>query len=1498
MGSPDSREGFWTSPFLRSTLLGTIFPGFLAMLMLCYDVFTSVHNHKPLRAFLRSVKAPFTNFLSLDDLEGPHGRCVVVPLWKTRLLATLSALVSVGWVAFAAFSEFVYGPTDARSVQAITPSYLLILFFMFEVLAVVVDVAAMLHEETRSPGIIVLHVIRLAIPLFLAWLAGSLPLEPILPSQNVAQRSDAPSSTLSMPEDNVNLWSWSTFNFVEPILRVASTRTLHESDVWWLSPYFTHKNLFNKYLEYCEMHPNHSLLWFLLASNSLDLILDVSLELWGAVVGFVPPYALKRILSALADPAPEARTTAYIFTFLMFLANLSFAQVDVNQRWFTRRCYERTRGQLFCALHYKALKRRDVSGKTSHGDREGDDQGGADLGKIVNLMQGDAYAVAQRFWEFSGIFAAPIRLAIAMTFLYQILGWSSLAGVVVVLLAYIVNYPLAKYNVYITRNSWKARDRRMNLVNELFQNIRFLKFYGWETGWTNKVRESRENELRWRVKENIVNTLISFIWTWIPSATALSSFLCYTMIAREQLTVSKAFTSVALFSQLQEPMTALPAQFFALLHAYVSMQRIEAFLNEPEVPDWASSLKSSDTSTARHPKDEKIGFVNATFEWDVAPRAEPSRFRLGPLDMEFPEGKMTLVSGATGSGKSALLAAILGEMHCISGHVMLNKSGHQVAYCAQNPWLEHATIRDNIIFGAGFGFDEARYNSVIEACALTRDLEIFEAGDFTEIGEKGITLSGGQRARIALARALYSQATCILLDDPLAAVDMHTAQHLIKNALSGPLAEGRTIVLVTHHISLCLPYATYLVELSNGRVLRQGSVRDLESRGQLEEFVATENIPEDEMDVKEPIQEQDSGANGTEVLVSESKKLSDGKLIETEARAEGRVALSTYVAYIKTAGVLSWIIMLVLMVFIRLLTIGNQFYLAKWGEAYERDKSESYFFIVITTSRWFWERLPSPNVDVGPWLLIYLYISLAGAFSVFAYIAIGYYASLQASRSLFVSMLTSLVGAPTRFYDITPIGRILNRFTTDINCIDGALLNSVRAALSGVLNFVASITVIILVVPSFAPFAVVIAWLYIRLAPSYVQAARDLRRLESISLSPAFAGFDELLRGLPHVRAFGMETRYQGRFYQRVDKFQSFDHVYWLVANWLMWRYDCLGSVIVFMSTVFALWTGVNDGLAALVIIQAGVFAEASRQLVRVLAQLELDANSVERVVEYLHVTQEAPAVVPSNRPPAYWPSSNGELSVENLVVKYAPDLPPVLHGITFTIKPTEKVGVVGRTGSGKSTLALSILRIIEPSEGKILIDGIDISTLGLDDLRTRVTIISQDVSLFTGTLRSNLDPFNEHTDEECWEALERCHLISILSHATNKDAQVSLDMPISQSGSLSAGERQLVAMARALLRRSNVVIMDEATSQIDIALDDQIQRTIREEFSGAIVVTIAHRLKTVLDYDRILVLGGGEILEFDTPKALLRKRGGTFRDMCRASADWSSLQEFMDDRD
>ncbi|KAJ3535367.1 hypothetical protein NMY22_g6525 [Coprinellus aureogranulatus] len=1411
-------------------------PALFVAIHFCLVILTAVRTPTWTRRAWAVASRPFRNFLHLHDLLEPVNEKSRNTWHEQCLLSGIAGIEVLGWTGLAAFSLYLedrfwtviytiyvfswgYIGFTLLSKPIKTPPYLFLAFSAALSSFALSDLIYLLSPGQMIEASAVLgHLFFTALHILFIAVAGSLPLKPYLPGLNVAEPDAVPRPLPLAVPD-----------------RVKFAR------------------------------------------------LDIGCG-FGAVecCRFVPPYALQKILSVLRDDTVEARHAAYFWAFMTFLAHLSFAQVDLYQRWHTRRCYERTRGQLFCLIHYKSLRREEASGHVVKGEGE---EARADLGKIVNLMQGDTYAVAQRFWEFSGIVATPVRIAIALVFLYRVLGWSAFMGVAVACVTYGLNFPLMRYTVKLSRAALKAKDKRNSIVDELLQNIRFLKFYGWEYTWSRKAEDARETELRWRVKTNIVSTFMFFIWMWLPSATTLVCFLCYTLIEGKPLTVAKAFTSIALFSALQGPLFSFPGQIMALLNAYISMQRIEGLLKEDEVPIWACSLgRDSSAELSRHTTE--VGFRDATFQWQTTKDGVgvSSRFTLGPLSIVFPKDKLSIVSGATGSGKSALLQALLGEMKCISGEVLIDKSSHQVAYCAQTPWLEHATIRDNITFGSPVPFDAERYQDVVHACCLQQDLTILNAGDMTEIGEKGITLSGGQRARIALARALYSRAKVILLDDPLAAVDMHTAQHIVKNCFTGRLSEGRTIILVTHHISLCAPVAAYLLELKEGKVLYHGDTEELRAKGLLRAIIREAEEP---YVVSETL-DTASAAVDVSKPVTDPRPEGNGKLVEVEHRAEGRVSWRTYATYLKAAGVN---VLLSLFVSTRL-TPCSQVFLAKWGEAYEESEASHMLLTWMRTSlsiKYPWDELPPPSVDVTPWFKWYFYISAAGAFATFSLIALGYYSSLIASRTLFLALLRRLTRAPLRFFDTTPIGRILNRFTTDIGTIDGVLQNSARACLSGVLNFMASFFVMLAVVPAFAPWALLIAWLYIRLAPGYIRAARDLRRLESVALSPAFAGFDELLRGITHIRAFAMEDRYQDIFYRKVDKFQSFDHVYWLVQNWLSWRYDCLGSVVVFVATLFALHQGVSNGSAAIVIVQAGIFADASRGLVRVAAQLELDFNSVERVVEYLDVPQEAPAVNEDCRPPAYWPSNSGTLEVDRLVVKYAPHLPPVLKEISFQVKPGEKIGVVGRTGSGKSTLALSLLRMIEPSSGAIYIDGIDISKLGLEDLRTRVTIVSQDVSLFSGTIKSNIDPLEKHTQEEQMAVLERCHLTERIAFNPSEAEKTLLDMRVNQN-SLSAGEKQLVALARAILRGTNIIIMDEATSQIDTELDDQIQKTIREETAGSIVITIAHRLKTVMDYDRILVLSDGEIAEFDTPAALLQKEGGAFQAICRQSTDWEVI--------
>ncbi|KAG0148468.1 hypothetical protein CROQUDRAFT_105709 [Cronartium quercuum f. sp. fusiforme G11] len=1447
-----------------------------------------------------------TPFVCLSDLDPTQLLHVHSPRWKQRVLVVLSAGAIPPSLGLLFFHLVTTGPQGATFPSAL----LRVISWTYSTLYI------LQHHITKPPGGLMLVWLSqmiadlsslgfqwlqhsplawpLLIPMSLAGaligVAGTYPLSPILPARNVAKPGAPPTARETCPEDATTLWGWMTFGFFEPLLHLADKRTLAESDIWQLSPFFQHRNIFQKYLASPRTGTERKgwILWRLVRWSLTDLLIELFTELWSTVVSFVATYALKRILDALT--VGGHRDEAVAWAGLHFLCNMSFAQFDLFGKWHSRRSYERTRGQLFSMLHHKSLRRKDKSTlakprTSSKKEEEEAEKDNANIGKIVNLMGGDAYQVAERFWSFSGLVTSPLKLFLSLIFLYHLLGVSAILGSAMVGLAYLLNWPLIKFDVMFARSYSTARDKRMFIANETIQSIRFLKYMGWENLWAGRVEDARREELRLRVKQMILSAFISFIWIWVPTAVLLVSFWSLTTLFGQPLTVSIAFTSISLFSQLQSALRDLPKQITSWLRAYVSVKRIEDFLAEEDVPEWVCGVSEAGaTVPAGH-----INFRDeACFVWS----AHVESFRLGPLSLELPVGKLTLVTGKTGSGKSSFLGAILGEVDCVEGRVEVEKAGGSLAYAAQNPWLESMSIRDNIVFETTY--DQSRYNAVLDACALRQDLAILPHGDLTEIGEKGVSLSGGQKARITLARALYSKAKTVLLDDPLSAVDMHTARKLVDEGLRSSLLQDRTVVLVTHHVRLCRSAADFLIELRDGKVSYAGPPAG---------FVQAR-----EEDIEEGADgdcESAEGSDGATVNVDTPKKMAPedeagesggNNLIEPEKRAEGRLTRSTYRTYFEAAGFGYWTLLVVLIIYGRFSAVAAQWALKLWGEAYPRSAVGLFRWPDPTRG------YPTPDIDVWPWLRLYLIISLNSGLVVLTGLWVGNVAQLKASRYLFSAMLNRVVRAPTRWYDVTPTGRILNRFVSDIDTVDFALQGTSEAAIRGTIGFLVSLGIVIWVVPSFCPLAIIIAWLYIRLGPAYVKVARDLRRLESVSRSPMFQNFSNLLHGIQSIRAFAAESRYQNLFYKACDTFQTMDHHYWLASFWLMWRYDCLGSVVVFLTTIFALAAGVSEGYAAISVVQAEIFASATRTLVSVFAQVELDFNAIERVAEYLKIPQEAPAVIENARPPAYWPSDSSGLVVEGLLVRYAAHLPAALKGLSFEIAPNQKVGVVGRTGSGKSTLAMSLLRILEPEEGQIILDGINVCQIGLEDLRTRITIVSQDVTLFEGSVRANLDPLNIHSDEECWEVLRKCNLAGSESGIMRDEDRCdgaaksgglvdSLDMRLSEGGkSFSAGQRQLLALARAMLRRSKVVIMDEATSAIDLVTDEKIQSTIRESMQDSMVITIAHRLLTVIDYDKIIVLEEGNIVEFDSPKRLLETKDGHFRKLCEISADANIL--------
>ncbi|CDO68601.1 hypothetical protein BN946_scf184996.g32 [Trametes cinnabarina] len=1613
-----------------------------AVIPFAFIVFVLVSLTPPVRLTLRIIKKPFTDFLPLAEVEalvyGDNGREEnaedVVPLWRTLVLSTVSLIECLLWLGIGCYSLIV-NPEDTWTVwrdvliaatwfyaalrpiirpTATVPYDLLVLFGSHLVLGTIIFLGLLYDRYVyaiplSSPMVIVVHVVNLIAVGGVFTVVMNMPLA--IPSKYIKKEDIG--KTVS-PEDYTTVWGWASFRWVLPLLERGTYNTLYETDVWALSPTMQARPLHIKF-----SRSTGKLLKRIWATNSLDLIVNFVLTYTSAIFKYAGPFFLKLILDALdvsgRIPAPEQRALAFSYALLAFVSTMCRAQADLQHMWFGRRAATRIRSELMASIYEKALKRRDfsaivdkqssqTSSKENSQDRKDDPKAGADIGKIVNLMSGDADHISFTVSTLYFIYGAPFEVLIAGIFLYRLLGISAFAGLFIILLSWPFNSFITQRSVRVKKGLSTTRDKRMGVLNELISAIKFIKFFAWEDRWIQRAMDARKSEMQWMIKSCIYGMCFSFLWTCLPLLVSIAAFFAYVAQGNE-LTIGTAFTAIALFQMIRTPLNIIPMWIMRILQSKVALDRIAAFLDEEEVDEQVSTLKKGRVPPSEE-SDEGLGIVNGTFKWneveekkendkgkgkdtgkkkgngansgeagslaldDASTIADSAsamashgsgdhRFELKDITVMFPEGKLTLVTGPTASGKTALLLALLGELTTLEGRIVMSKNpskvdkdglSHTISYAAQSPWLRHQSIKDNILFG--YPYDEERYNAVVECCALKPDLEIFEDGDATEIGARGISLSGGQKARVALARAVYAPTKYVLLDDPLSAVDSHTSRFLVDRLFSGPLLSGRTVILVTHHVGLVLPVAHYVVRMLDGRIDTQGTVEELRKRNVLE-MPAEGSAAKAGNEADSPHIDIDTAAAAdTDSEVNDKKPR---RLVEDEHREIGGVKWRIYKTYVEASSYWTWVILFVMVVLTQVLGVAEKLWIKIWGEAYGDPAGQSMqlaypyracgqqqeilgdggfrlqpsYLAYHPMHATRMAEIEFPSAREHPYFYIGIYSAIALATGLV--INIGVLAqslgALRASRILFEKLLRTVVHATMRWHDVTPQGRMLNRFSKDVETIDMSLAGTLESVYQSLGSFAVSVITVIVIFPLFIVPATFLGYMYRRIAIAYLNTGRDLRRMEANSRSPIFADFSELLEGVVTVRAFGAEQRFLEDLYKKVDSATKMWYTFWMTNRWLLLTFDTLGAAGVLATTLFTLSGSIDAGLAGVCITSAMSFTTSVYWACRYWTALELDLNSVERIVEYLDLPQEPPAVIESNRPPAYWPSSTSPnkdnlLVVEDLVVQYAPELQPVLHGISFSLKAKERVGLIGRTGSGKSTLAMSLLRFVDPTGGRIIIDGIDITTIGLHDLRSRIIFIPQDATLFSGTLRDNLDPFGEHTDVECLDVLHRVQLTSpdnqlalkrlsgeaseaasihdpergaaTSTSATEIDSksEITLDTQVSVGGTnFSHGQRQLIAMARALLRRSAIIILDEATSSIDFATDAKIQAIIREGFGDSLLLTVAHRLRTIIDYDRLLVLDKGELAEFDTPFNLIHKEGGIFRNMCLRSGTFSELE-------
>ncbi|GBG71636.1 hypothetical protein CBR_g9052 [Chara braunii] len=1371
-------------------------------------------------------------------------------------------------------------------------------------------------------------------------------------------------------EDNASFLSRCFFMWVTDLIKLANRKTLETCDLWDLrkgdDTQTVTRSLEKQWYEQ-QKNPRPSIAAVIWKTCWKPFLSACILKLLSDACQLSSPVLVQKIIN-LVQAKNTSRSVGLSYGALFL--SISIAQTVTVHIYYQMlyRITSRVRASMVCLVYKKATRISTAESK------------GASTGEIMNLQSNDVEKVRNAVLYINYLWDGPLQIFVALAMLVNIIGpWPAVSGFAVLVLmipaqAFVMSWLSSVRMKLITHT-----DERVKLITEIIQGIKAVKLYAGEEQFIEQVNKIREKELQHIWKTRCIDVLSSFAWGLGPTLVSLMSFGVYTILGN-QLTAEVAFPALTLFNLIRFPLVAIPYQINSLVQANVSTRRLEKFLALPELIPVQSSTFDSTTGS--------ITVTEADFTWHPAESDNVAPPTLSKINLQVSPGHLVIVIGEVGAGKSSLLAAILGEMRKLSLGSYVSVSG-SMAYTAQDPWIQNATVQENILMGNQL--DEEKYNQVINACALVEDLGMLQGGDQAEIGEKGINLSGGQKHRVALARAVYASADIYLLDDPLSAVDTHVGRHLFDHCICGLLAQ-KTRILVTHQLQF-VDAADAIVVMQQGTITDVGTYLELRQRGinfamfeehedgshadsaanpslgqtsdqlwqstselslsgldalyvpdsagspkssqtylhqtslnQSNPVYEGEDRPagmptnhtgrmgwhgnhgqgsgkdkwtgqsdgvedagskapnDDASDVEEEKEEavgqglnaplltakgkershsrkseRRQGSGEVEVNrqvgkeVDREKKRVKGMLVKSEHRSEGNVQREVYLKYIRAWGRWYWVPVLVLVAYViaQSVKLANDSWLAVWsGNIKEHPDADQYYLrvygitagvaMVLVTARWV-------ILSFGVW---------------------------NAARNLHMQLLEHCMRLPMSFFDTQPTGRLTNRFTKDTEQMDLALPNTIESYLECFFQTIFALLLIVIITRAFILPLILLVWLYKRIEAYYLHASRELKRLDALLHSPIFSHFAETIRGLSTIRAFCKQEAFVQLNYSQVNDSSRAYLASISVNRWLGVRLELIGAALV-SSVAFISFLGLGTGAGAvgLALTSALSISNVMNWMVRVSAEMETSMNSVERILEYTSLETEAPAIVPENRPPHDWPQ-RGTIEAVDVWVRYRPELDPVLKGLTFTVQGGEKIGACGRTGCGKSTLTMALYRIVELCRGKFFIDGIDVSKIGLKDLRSKLALVPQDPVIFSGTVRMNLDPLGDAgSDSQLWEALRKSGMAAAVSALPGK-----LDAEVTEAGqNFSVGQRQLLCMGRALLRNSRILVLDEATSNVDSLTDSIIQTTIRESFRHCTVLTIAHRLHTIIDSDRVLLLEKGELLEFDAPAKLLENESSMF---------------------
>ncbi|KAK2882455.1 hypothetical protein FQN49_000347 [Arthroderma sp. PD_2] len=1140
-------------------------------------------------------------------------------------------------------------------------------------------------------------------------------------------------------------------------------------------------------------------------------------------------------------------------------------------------------------------------GPSSAADVLGDGAGWGN-GRIVTLMSVDTDRIDQALGLFHLLWTSPIVIILTLVLLLVNIGYSALSGYALLVAGIPLITHAIKSLIRRRRKINKITDQRVSLTQEILLAVRFVKFFGWEQSFLKRLNDLRKGEIRAIQVVLAIRNLLLCIGLSLPIFASTLSFITFSL-TNHSFNPASIFSSLALFNTLRLPLNMLPMVLGQVTDAWTSINRIQEFLFAEEQRDdieWDESL------------DNALEMNGASFTWERLPTnvedstkkkdgrsegkgkgktdkdteklhsvdsglqspAEP--FQLTDLSFTAGRNELVAVIGAVGCGKSSLLAALAGDMRMTGGNTSMGASR---AFCPQYAWIQNATVKENIIFGKEY--DEAWYNEVIDACSLRQDLKMLPNGDQTEIGERGITISGGQKQRLNIARAIYFNSSLVLLDDPLSAVDAHVGRHIMDNAICG-LLKDKCRILATHQLHV-LGRCDRIILMENGRIEAIDTFDNLLHHNQSFKKLMSSTIQEggDDKETVGKGMEDAAAVNDEEGKAETPLAVPSGGLMQKEERAVNSVSWGVWGAYIANFG---WPINLPIIVLGWLLANGGTIINALWL---------SYW-----VSRKF-------DLSTGAYIGIYVGLGAAQALSLFVFSTALTISGTNASKAMLSRAINKVLRAPMSFFDTTPLGRMTNRFSKDIHTMDNNLTDAMRTFY---LTFGLIISVMALIIAHFHYFAVALIPLlivFLFAAGFYRASARELKRHEAVLRSEVFSQFTEAISGTASIRAYGLQDYFTHRLQKAVDNMNSAYFLTFSNQRWVTIRLDAIGWMMVLVTSILVVTSrfSVDPSISGLVLSFILTISQALQFTVRQLAELENSMNATERIHYYgTQLEEEAPLHL--GQVDENWPQS-GQISFSNVEMRYRAGLPLVLHGLSLNVKGGERIGIVGRTGAGKSSIMSALFRLTELSGGSIKIDDIDISTIGLHDLRSRLAIIPQDPALFRGTVRSNLDPFSEHTDLELWSALRQSHLVSEekgscsdinidyadekgtelpVSDQQQQQQRIHLDTAVEEEGlNFSLGQRQLMALARALVRDSRIIVCDEATSSVDFETDQKIQETMAVGFRGKTLLCIAHRLRTIINYDRICVMDQGSIAEMDTPLNLW-EQDGIFRGMCERS--------------